>query len=208
MRKRVAIFGGSFDPPHNGHVLTMAHLLNDPEIEEVWVVPSGDARYDKPSVAPASVRKQLLECLWSEVFRKNCAIRLCWEQFGADLADSTAIALVERFRQQGEDRPFYWVIGADNVATLSQWQRYEELCQQVVFLVVPRIGDSLPEPLPDGVRLLGSWRDVMVNYASFSLSSSELRGLLATGAEVAGYLPEPLRARIEEEGWYGRRDGE
>jgi nicotinate-nucleotide adenylyltransferase len=199
MREYVALYGGSFDPPHNGHVLTISHLLNDERIAEVWLSPSGDARYDKAPVASGAERVAMLNVVHEELFNKSSRIRIVELQQDGDLGESTAISLVKALREEGEKRPFFYVIGADNLATLPQWREFDVLIQEVTFLLVPRLGEAIPDVLPPYVVHLSKG-----SVAACSFSSTELRELLMGECEVAGYLPLEVLRVIEERGLYGR----
>lgn len=197
MGEYVALYGGSFDPPHNGHVLTISHLLNDERIAEVWLVPSGDARYDKAPVASGAERVAMLNVVREELFNNSNRIRIVELQQEGSLGESTAISLVKALRADGEKRPFFYVIGADNLETLPQWKEFDALIQEVSFLLVPRLGEATPEVLPPYVVRLSEG-----NLAACSFSSTELRELLKRKGEVAGYLPREVLRVIEERGLY------
>ena len=199
MGEYIALYGGSFDPPHNGHVLTISHLLNDKRIAEVWIVPSGDARYDKAPVASGAERIAMLNVVREELFNNSNRIRIVELQQEGSLGESTAISLVKALRADGEKRPFFYVIGADNLATLPQWREFDVLIREISFLLIPRLGESIPEALPPYVEQLQR-----ENVAACSFSSTELRELLQSGGEVAGYLPREVLRVIEERGLYGR----
>jgi len=199
MEEYIALYGGSFDPPHNGHVLTISHLLNDERIAEVWLIPSGDARYDKAPVASGAERIAMLNTVHKELFHNTSRIRIVELQQQGDLGESTAISLVRALRAEGEKRPFFYVIGADNLTTLPQWREFDALIREVSFLLIPRLGESIPEALPPYVMRLSEG-----TVAACSFSSTELRDLLGEDAEVAGYLPQEVLRVIQERGLYRR----
>ncbi|MCB0330058.1 MAG: nicotinate (nicotinamide) nucleotide adenylyltransferase [Bdellovibrionales bacterium] len=197
--KAIALFGGSFDPPHNGHVLTITHLLNSEIVDEVWVIPSGDGRYDKKSVAKGEDRLALLQLLHEQVFDNNPRIRVLDIQLQRQFENSYAIELIDYFRAEGEKRPFFFVVGTDNVSTLSSWKDFERLQNEVTFLVIPRLGEELSVELPPYVRRLTDTR-----LASFSLSSTDLRDKLKAGLHVAGYLPSAICKELSARKLYQR----
>lgn len=196
-KRNIALYGGSFDPPHNGHVISVSHLLNSEKIDEVWLIPSGDSRYDKASVAKASDRLALLDILCRKVFHGDERLRVVDLQLGDELANSYTIDLVERFVAEVPDSSFYFVIGADNVAGLPTWKRFDELKSLVQFLIVPRLGEHYPSELPPYVEKLCDGE-----LASFALSSSDLRVALKNQECVAGYMPEAIFQAIRERKLY------
>ena len=189
--KSIALYGGSFDPPHNGHVISITHLLNSPKIEVVWVIPSGDKRYDKEATEKGEDRLALLHLLHEKVFHSESRLKLIDAQLRPEFEDSYAITLVDEIRKRGEKRPLSYVVGADNIEGLPDWKEFERLKEEVTFLVVPRLGETYPVEFPEYVELLST-----EPLASFSLASSDLREKLAKNQEVAGYLPEVVLEEI------------
>ena len=195
--KQIALYGGSFDPPHNGHIISITHLLNSEKIDEVWLIPSGDGRYDKAPVEKAADRMALLEVVRDQVFHGAPRLKIVDYQLDSTLGTSYTIDLVERITGEHSDTRFYFVIGADNVSGLPDWKEFDRLQTLVTFLIVPRLGEEHDVELPAYVEKLSE-----TPLASFSLSSSELRKALQEGKSVIGSLPEPVFMEIERRRLY------
>ena len=197
VRKRVALYGGSFDPPHYGHILTITHLLNSDWVDEVWLVPAGDGRYDKKPIAAAAQRKNMLELAVLQEFPDDSRVHIETLQLEGPLKESATFDLLEACSAAHPQCEFLFVIGADNVEQLPTWRSASLLLRKYRFLLVMRGGEAAPLQLPDYIL-----RVEQSERSSCNFSSSELRELIKIGAVVAGLLPANVRRYIEKENLY------
>ncbi len=126
----VALFGGSFDPPHNGHLSIIHAALEQLDIDKLIVVPTYLNPFKTSSLAPAELR---LEWLKSIVHDSRVIIS------GFEVKQKRSVASIESVRnfKKGVDT-LYFIIGADNLASLSSWCAYEELNNSVTWVVATR----------------------------------------------------------------------
>lgn len=135
--KKVAIFGGAFDPPTIGHLKTARYILKHSGVDEVWALPCGKHRYGK-HMASFETRIQLLEC----TFERYQDIHVSSYEKDKKLPGDT-YSLVNALKSDIEyqDYEFYFVIGVDNANTIEKWYRWEELIEEVPFIVISRAGE-------------------------------------------------------------------
>lgn len=134
----IAIFGGSFDPPHSGHIAILKALVALTYIDKIFIVPAYLNPFKSSSVALASLRLKWLR----EISREypKCEV----SDFEVSLGRSVAtIETVEHFATLYSK--IYVVIGADNLESLHRWHRYDELKNLVEFIVVTRDNISIPQ---------------------------------------------------------------
>ena len=194
--KRVAVFGGAFDPPHAGHLLVISAVLNSEAVDEVWVVPAGDDRYDKGMHASAEHRKQMLEEMLCSEFKDEPRVRLNTIQLDDSMQGSATIDLLDALAKESPEAELYFLIGADNVSALSSWKRSEELLQKFKFLAVSRLDVTLPDPLPKAVTVIPP-----VDVAT-SISSSRLREMISSEEHTAGLMNAEVRAYLDAKKLY------
>lgn len=156
--RRIALFGGSFDPPTLGHGAVVANVLASGLVDEVWFVPAGGDRYDRPLVAGAEDRRALVEHLIADLFPGDPRVRLEAVQLEGRLPGSTTIDLVDFLRGIHPHTQFFFVIGADNINKVGAWREAERLVTLVRFLAVPRIGEAIPAVIPPYVTVLDGGR--------------------------------------------------
>jgi len=136
--KTVALYGGSFDPPHIAHEAIVKALREEDFIDEVVVMPTFLNPFKSEFTAPAPLRLRWLR----EIFHDCENVKV--SSFEVDLGKKTpSIETVEYLLQSYEK--VYLVIGADNLATLNAWHRFEELKEKVTFIVATRAGLEVPK---------------------------------------------------------------
>ncbi len=186
-KKRVAIYGGAFDPPHNGHLATIALLLNSGRVDEVLVVPSGQ-RPDKSGVSAAETRLAMTRRAVEESFSHDTRVVVS-DLHVTGVAGYATIDLVDYLaRESGDSCEYVVVIGDELLKDLPQWKEYERLRAEARFLVVRRPGEVAPN-LPEG------WRMEVLDApdgVGVYVSSTVLRKLLQAGKSCAGLMPASI----------------
>jgi len=168
----IAIFGGSFDPPHAGHVAVAERALQELPIDTLYVVPAFRNPFKTEVHAPDAMRFEWLKRLFAQ--EKKIVVS------DFELSQKRAVPTIEtviHFRQL--DPCIYLIIGADNLDTLSQWHNFEALDSLVTWVVASRNGH-------DGSGMLRTL-DTNVN-----ISSTELRS-----QQKCYLIPSSIREEVE-----------
>jgi nicotinate-nucleotide adenylyltransferase len=133
---RIALFGGSFNPPHVAHQLTCAYVLATarPRVDELWMVPTFKHPFDK-QLAPFADRVAMCERA-ALPFQKVRVSRV-EEELGGE---SFTLRTVEELKRRHPDDQFALVIGADLVAERERWHGWPKLKTLIEFIVVGRGG--------------------------------------------------------------------
>lgn len=182
---RVALFGGSFDPPHVAHQLACLYARETQPIDQVWMVPCFQHPFDKRS-APFAHRVAMC--------RLACAalpgVEVCpieEELGGPSYTLMTVRALQARYPQH----QFQVMIGTDLLQERERWYGWDELSRLVPFLVIGRSGQKDAEPIcaDDQIKLP-------------AVSSTRVRALLQGGVRPAGLVARAVLDYIEAHGLY------
>lgn len=131
---RVAIFGGSFDPPHIGHEKLIKQALTAGVVEEVWLMPAFISP-GKQAVASAQDRLVLCRLFVKSLGEKVRVADLEIKRGGESYTLETVRLLKAKFDQKHQ---FYWLVGTDLVGDLHRWEKAEGLFKEIEFLVFPR----------------------------------------------------------------------
>ena len=150
-----AIFGGSFDPPHIGHLDIIKQALSSLDVDKLIVVPAFLNPFKSKSFAPASLRLKWLKAMTQEL--KGVEVS------SFEIDQNRAVASIETIKHfmNGADT-IYFIIGADNLQSLPKWKNFEELDKIVTWVVATR----------DGIQIPSKYISLNVNQ---NISATELR---------------------------------
>ena len=178
---RVAVYGGSFNPPHVGHAMVAAWVRWTERADAVWLLPAFQHAFDKV-LAPWDARLDMTDALartlgpWARV-----------EPIEASLpVPSYTVRTLDALAGRHPEHTFHLVIGADVVTQLPLWKESARLQACYPLIVVGRQGYAEVEGAP-------SFPDV---------SSTDVRQRLALGEPVDGLVPAAVRRVVDARGLY------
>ena len=189
----VGIFGGTFDPPHLGHLAAAARARQDLGLDRVLLVVANDPWQKSPgrSVSPAQERLLMVEL--------GVAGFDGLEACGLEVArggPSYTIDTVEELETTAGILLPWLVVGADLAGALDSWERSDQLRERVRVAVLSRPGSPLHLPI--------GWRSVALESDDLDISSSGIRADVAAGRPLDGRVPDAIIRHIAEHGLYGR----
>ncbi|MCH8475169.1 MAG: nicotinate (nicotinamide) nucleotide adenylyltransferase [Opitutales bacterium] len=188
-KRRIALFGGSFDPPHWGHFLLACDARDQFALDEVVFLPAAQSPLKENS--PVASGKDRVH--WLETAIADCpGLRVSdWEL--RQPGPSYSIQTVLHWRTIEPTAELFWIIGADQALSLPKWHRIEELLQEIGFIVFPRPGqpDLSRETLPYAESLF------LLPGHHVDLSSSEIRERLRRRKSLHFLVPGKIRSYLE-----------
>jgi nicotinate-nucleotide adenylyltransferase len=185
---RVALFGGSFNPPHVGHELAALYVLETAPVDELWFVPAFKHAFEK-TLLPFEDRHQMCE-LAAAALGPRARVSDVERDLGGE---SRTLRTVRALQAQHPSHEFALVIGADLVGEVGSWYGAEELRRDVPFIVVGRSGAA---------RASAGGAPAVEMPA---VSSTEIRRALAAGEPVTGLVSRPILAYIYARDLFGAR---
>lgn len=141
----MGLFGGTFDPPHLGHVRSVQELAQQLELDSVALIPCYQPVHRATPGASDQQRAEMLALAIANAPRlrvDDCEIRRAGPSYSVD-------TLIEKRRQLGADCALYWIVGTDAFAKIETWHRYEELLQYANIAVMHRAGEMAPWRTPE-----------------------------------------------------------
>jgi nicotinate-nucleotide adenylyltransferase len=187
--ERLGLFGGTFDPPHIGHLAAAVNVRYALGLDRVLLVVNNEPwqKTGTREISPAEDRFAMVEAAVAEVDGIE-ASRLEIDAGGSSYTADTLATL----RAAGPDRELFVVLGSDAAANIVTWERVDEVREAATIVVVDRPGHITAPPLP-------GWRWETVQVPRLEVSSTELRAR-ATDGRPLDYLVTPavidcIRAR-------------
>ena len=200
--ERLGILGGTFDPPHDGHLALARAARRALRLAGVWWVLTPDPPHkDRSDLSPYGVRREmLLAAIAGEPVYSLCEVEN--ERPGPQFMVDTIAILRERYPRSD----FYLLVGEDSLRDLPLWHRPLDLIAECPLAVLGRPGvpadlDALEMRVP-GVRA----RTTLLNAAEVDISSTAIRERVARGEPIRGLLPAAVEEIIRNRGLY-RREG-
>ena len=185
MKTVAAVFGGSFDPPHMGHLQVMTAATSLDKAQEIIVVPAARHPFGK---GEASYEDRLEMC------RRMTGVFPGGRAFVSDIEmrlklSGRTLDTIEALTAEFPDRRLSLLIGADILRERDKWYRFDDIEKLVSFIVIGRNG-----VLPDG--------KYEILPAVSELSSTQVRDKLKRGEDCSNMLPAPILEYIKEKGLY------
>ena len=195
---RVLVFGGTFDPVHNGHLAIARQARVGTGADAVWFVPAAIAPLRDPPVASPEERFALVEEACDSGDPGLAAVDIAIRRGGI----SYTAEVMDALRVEYPDLDLAVLLGADAARTINAWHRSADLLSTEAFVIVNRSG--LPELDAAEAARLGytAARTTLLSVDSPDVSASEIRERCARGESLQGLVPEPVAALIERKGMY------
>jgi nicotinate-nucleotide adenylyltransferase len=189
--RRIGLVGGTFDPPHLGHLVVAECALVELGLDEVRLLVAGQP-WMKAAVSDAADRAALVEAAVSDAPGLVCDAR----EVGRPGPTYTADTLAE-LRDEDPDAEYFFVLGEDAAAALPEWERIADAFALATFVVVTRPGNDPPDEsvLPGPV--------VHLEIPQLYVSSTDLRARFARGGATRWLVPPSVDAEVRRRGLYG-----
>ena len=188
-REKVGILGGTFNPPHMGHLVMADQVKDQLDLDKILFMPTAEPPHssvEKKTIS-SDIRVEMVELAIQD--NSNFDIELYEvESGGKNYTYDTMKALIELYPAVD----FYFIIGGDMVSDLPNWYKIDELVQLVQFVGVKRPGYEVESEYPI----------IMVDTPLIDISSSSIRKKVAIDCSIRYLVPEAVREYIELEGLY------
>lgn len=189
------IFGGTFDPIHNGHLKAIAAVSQQCRFECVHLIPSASPPHRSPPHASAQQRLEMVSLATAGLDGYDLDDRELKRDSPSWTCDT-----VRSLQSDYPDRKFCFVAGMDVLSGLADWYLVDDLINRVHFVVMQRPGWSYPESLPDWWQSGRTTRlnDLMEHRAGkfyeveiepVAVSATEIRSAISRGMDVSDMLP-------------------
>lgn len=196
---KLGLFGGTFDPPHNGHVALCEAMARQLGLDRVVLMPTAQPPHKlKTELAPAADRLAMCRLL--------AADRPLFQVSDLELTRGGASFTADTLRALHEERPdaqWYLLTGADMFLTLRTWWRFDEIARLAVLCTMPRGDHSLSELRAYAAQLEAAGaRCQVLDLPPVEGSSTDVRDRLRQGGDWDSLVPPEVARYIRAHGLY------
>ena len=198
-KKRVGIFGGTFDPIHMGHLIVAETIMDEFHLDKVVFIPAAvpPHKLDR-QISPAKHRYMMTMLATCSNPRFQVSDMEMHRQ-GPSYSRDTLAQLLE---EHGSDTEFYFIVGADSVENLHTWNRIDELLTMCHF-----IGASRPGCMPDMEKIAQRFGPLAekihcLETPELEISSTEIRHRVGQKRTIRYIVPETVEQYIYKEKLY------
>lgn len=195
---RIGLFGGSFNPPHLGHMHLAESVHDALRLDEVRLIPSKISPH-RSMAEYAPEQDRLAMCrLAAEGYPWMRAedYELRQEQV------SYTYYTVRHFADMYPDAELFWLVGGDMLESFTSWHRWEEILRMASLAAVAREPGEYARLSDAAARLQQYGRVELVNVESFAISSTKIREMVGKCQNYPCYLPEKIVQYIRENNLY------
>lgn len=208
-KRHTALLGGTFDPPHFGHIRPLLDVLKHWPLQDCWLLPNHIPPHKPGTHASPKARLQMIDALC----REFPAFSLCDVELRRD-EPSYTVNTLRQLRELYPDRVFYFVMGMDSFLSLDKWFEWQQLFELCHLVVCARPGYQLAAdhgmaevlanrqhteadlPAEDSGKVL------ITDIREQDISSTDIRTALAERRDIRQLVPESVARVIETQGLY------
>lgn len=200
---KIGIVGGSFNPFHKGHLQLGLDCLEEFKLDQVWFMPTGITHFkEHEKMLSGRKRLELIEAALQEVAipeLKACDMEIV--KGGISYTWESYLSL----KKQYPNYDFYWIFGADCLASIEYWKNSKELLSNCYFVFVNREGYQENQSKTIFERLKSVYSNPYMEFSKSiisDISSTKIRELISSEKNYELFVPQAVYKMIEEQGLY------
>lgn len=185
---RIGIFGGTFNPVHNGHIHLAQAAYDHLKLDKLIIVPSNIPPHKSAEgICPNDIRLEMCRLAFSEHINFEVS-----EYEIQRKGKSYSIYTVEHFRMLYPQSKLFLIVGSDMFMSFDKWYRFEEILKSVSLAVVSRNNDDMEQLEKKSMELSRYGKTDIIRVPSYPVSSTEIRSKIKNGEKYSCYLPEKV----------------
>ena len=195
---KIGVFGGTFDPVHNGHINAFAETYIGMKLDKVIIVPTFISPFKKQAGSTDSHRLNMLKLAVEDYDFAEI------DTFEIDQQKVTyTFDTLKYLKGKYPDDELYFIIGADSVPQLHTWDRIYDLFELVTFAAAYRPGYSnVIETACEQLGNIAREKIILLDTPEYAVSSTEIRKRIREGASLEGMVPEAVEEYIKKNQLY------
>ncbi len=183
---KIAVYSGSFNPLHIGHLAIMKHVTEEAGFDYVYLIVSPKNPL-KDGISSITGRDRYEAAV--QAVRKHPELRVWVDDIELTMPEPHyTIRTLDALREREPENEFTLIIGADNLADIRRWRDYRRILSEYGVAVFPRIGFSLPDIKYDLQDEASNYRITLLDAQLVNISSTDIRNAIAAGDDPSNWL--------------------
>ncbi|MDO8441146.1 MAG: nicotinate-nucleotide adenylyltransferase [Polaromonas sp.] len=200
LKKRVGVFGGAFDPPHNAHVVLALAAVAQLQLDVLHIVPTGQAWHKARALSTPAHRLAMARLAFAGLERV-----VLDERELKRAGPSFTMDTLEAVQAENPGAQLYLIIGADQFAVLKSWRRWQDILEIAIICVADR-ADSARTDAGFDPEIQARHAVLTLQLPLMPVSATAIRRQIGSGGAspqgLAHLVPEPVARYIERHGLY------
>jgi nicotinate-nucleotide adenylyltransferase len=191
---KIGVLGGSFDPPHLGHMGIAQQLLINKIVDEIWLLPCFSHAFEK-KMSLVHDRLEMTKLL------KMDGIKISEHETG-NKSVSYTIDTMDFFTEKYSGDQFYWILGSDQLFVFEKYKNWREIIRKHNLIVYPRINDfdKICSFVDNLMSQVGDSQNIIVldpkEFKTIEISSTEIREKIKKGDSIKKLVPKEVEEYI------------
>lgn len=188
---KTGIFGGAFNPVHNGHVNLAREAIEQLKLRKLLIIPTSESPHKATKLLPFDTRMEMCRLAFDGISDK-CEITVSdiERKMGGV---SYTINTIRELAKQCPEAQFYLLIGGDMLFSFREWYKYESILKESKVCAVARGGDNFTDMLEFAAEM---GRVKVLPTSIVDVSSTEIREKLAAGKDISELVPQSVAEYI------------
>lgn len=197
---KTAIFGGSFNPVHNGHINLVMEITKAVFLDKIIVMPANISPFKTDCTRDTADGKDRLEMCRLAFSKLENVIVSDYEIACTEI--SYTVNTLRHFKEIYPDDELYFIVGSDMLKTLHLWNRFEEIMSLCTIIAASRICGDFDEleKTADELRRFGEV--ILVKIKPYEISSTHIREKIINNEDISCYIPSAVVKYIENKKLY------
>ena len=196
--KKIGLFGGTFDPPHTGHIALAERVLKEASLDKLIFIPAGNP----PHKTDKKVTDKVHRLNMIKVSTKDTSGFSVSEFEINNQKPNYSYITIEHFKNKYPNDEIFFIVGADSYRDFPKWKNYPGILSLCTFIVVNRDDADLGEYFKKYCKVFPEHKALFLDDFSQCISSTELREKISAGEECKNLLPDGVYEYIKQNNLY------
>lgn len=198
---KTGIFGGAFNPPHNGHVNLAREAIGQLNLRRLLIIPTFESPHKATRLAPFEQREEMCKRAFMQLDGAgNCDCRIEVSRIEQEMGGvSYTINTIRELAKRCPNERFFLLIGGDMLFSFREWYKYESLLKESTVVAAAREEDCFTD-MVEFANQIG--RVKVIPTSVVDVSSTRIREAAASGGDVSEFVPKSVAEYITENKLY------